>query len=211
MPNDPALTPSTRRTQQERRDEAESALLDAAAEIITEKGIHGASLAEIGRRAGYSRGLVNHHFGTKAALLERLVERSVRRYRNLMDRATGDNALEVLLHRVELFLDAYLSGSYKHPVIVVMWGTALAQEEDSSSIAEADELAIQILYDDIRRGQADGSMRKNIDLDAEVFMLVGMLRGIAAMSLIKPLKRPLVQRIHKSVRDAVRLQLSPAS
>ncbi len=63
---------TARRTQQQRRDQAETALLNAAAELAVEYGVRSLTLARVGERAGYSRGIVTHHFGSKQALLERL-------------------------------------------------------------------------------------------------------------------------------------------
>src|SRR3954454_4246859 len=63
---------TARRTQRERRDQAESALLTAAAELVVEQGVRSLTLARVGQRAGYSRGIVTHHFGGKQALVERL-------------------------------------------------------------------------------------------------------------------------------------------
>src|SRR5258708_38320764 len=63
---------TVRRTQQQRRDQAEAAFLTAAAELVVEDGVHSLTLARVGERAGYSRGLVTHYFGSKQALLHRL-------------------------------------------------------------------------------------------------------------------------------------------
>ena len=63
---------ASRRTQQERRDQAETALINAAAELVVEEGVHSLTLARVGQRAAYSRGLVTHYFGSKQALIERL-------------------------------------------------------------------------------------------------------------------------------------------
>src|ERR1039457_5987046 len=63
---------TARRTQHERRDQAEAALLNAAAELAVEHGVRSLTLARVGERAGSSRGIVTHHFGSKQALLERL-------------------------------------------------------------------------------------------------------------------------------------------
>ncbi|MEL7045105.1 MAG: helix-turn-helix domain-containing protein [Pseudomonadota bacterium] len=197
-----------RRTQEERRNEAENALLDAAAQLITEKGIHGASLAEIGRRAGYSRGLVNHHFGTKDALIERLIDRSMRRYERLMKQATGKNGLETLIARVRWYLDTYLMGTTRYPALLVMWGTALAAEVDGNPVASADALARGLMEDAIRLGQEDGSIRSEIDLEASAYVLVGMLRGIAAMNMIKPATLD-VERIQAAAAQAARTALQP--
>src|SRR5580704_7494596 len=66
------MTTTDRRTQQQRRDQAETALLNAAAELVVEQGVHSLTLARVGERARYSRGLVTHYFGSKQALLQRL-------------------------------------------------------------------------------------------------------------------------------------------
>ena len=44
-----------------------------AAELIAEVGPSGFTLANVGERAGYSRGLATHHFGSKGAMMQRLV------------------------------------------------------------------------------------------------------------------------------------------
>src|SRR5262245_31645311 len=73
-----------RRTQVERRHESEEALLDAAADLVAERGVERASLASIGTRAGASRGLPNHHFGSKDALVARLARRAQNRIDDAM-------------------------------------------------------------------------------------------------------------------------------
>ena len=60
------------RTQAERRDEAERRILEAAALIVAEEGFEAITLADAGERAGYSRGLPSHYFGTKNDLLSAL-------------------------------------------------------------------------------------------------------------------------------------------
>jgi AcrR family transcriptional regulator len=62
-----------RRTQVERRAATETALLEAAADVIVEAGVGALTLARVGSRAGYSRGIVTHHYGSKLALLEAVV------------------------------------------------------------------------------------------------------------------------------------------
>ncbi|WP_141014684.1 TetR/AcrR family transcriptional regulator [Nocardioides sambongensis] len=54
-----------RRTQAERSNESRRRLIEAAITLLAERGYAGASLAAIGERAGVSRGLVTHHFGSK--------------------------------------------------------------------------------------------------------------------------------------------------
>ncbi len=60
--------------QSERRTKARRRLLDAALAVFNEKGYSQSSLDEVARRAGVSRTLIYHHFGSKDALLLELHE-----------------------------------------------------------------------------------------------------------------------------------------
>jgi AcrR family transcriptional regulator len=57
-----------RDSRQTRSEKTQSALLDAAEELIVEKGMEGASVTEIAARAGTSVGALYHHFKDKKAL-----------------------------------------------------------------------------------------------------------------------------------------------
>ncbi|HYZ57980.1 MAG TPA: TetR/AcrR family transcriptional regulator [Streptosporangiaceae bacterium] len=51
-------------------------MLDAAARLFARRGVEATSMADIGEEAGYSRGLANHHFGSRVELVERLARRA---------------------------------------------------------------------------------------------------------------------------------------
>lgn len=61
--------PPPRRTQQERREQTERKVIAAATALIAEHGSRALTLAEVGKTAGYSRGIVTHHFGSRENLL----------------------------------------------------------------------------------------------------------------------------------------------
>ena len=64
-----AATPS--RTQAVRRAATEARLLDAAFSIVADYGVRAVTTAAVGELAGYSRGIVNHHFGSRDQLMAR--------------------------------------------------------------------------------------------------------------------------------------------
>jgi AcrR family transcriptional regulator len=66
-------TTTTRRSQQERTALSDHRMLEAAIQLIIERGTDGTTLAEVGRRAGYSRGLAGYRFGSKEGLLQFVV------------------------------------------------------------------------------------------------------------------------------------------
>ena len=90
--------PRLRRTQEERRAEAEQRLLDATAELIAEIGPARVTLANIGERAGYSRGLATHHFGSKGAMMQRLVDAVTVQFRDAVSaQSKSDSVLDEAL------------------------------------------------------------------------------------------------------------------
>lgn len=56
------------------RERAREVILQAAIETFAERGVTGASIAEITQRAGVAQGLVNYHFGGKDHLVVAVIE-----------------------------------------------------------------------------------------------------------------------------------------
>lgn len=63
-----------RRTQEERSSETKRRLLDAAFEVLKERGYAGFTTSEVAKRAGVSRGAQVHHFPSKNDLVSAAVE-----------------------------------------------------------------------------------------------------------------------------------------
>ncbi|MCB8043916.1 helix-turn-helix transcriptional regulator [Microbacterium oxydans] len=57
------------------RERARENILQAAIEAFSERGVAGASIAEITKRAGVAQGLVNYHFGGKEQLVAAVIDR----------------------------------------------------------------------------------------------------------------------------------------
>lgn len=60
---------TTRRTQAERREATQAAILDATIECLIEEGYASTTTTKVVERAGVSRGAQVHHFPTKASLV----------------------------------------------------------------------------------------------------------------------------------------------
>ncbi len=66
-----AARPVTRRARRRRSHDAKAtrkSLLNAAAQLFAARGFDGASVAEVARRAGANKALINYHFGGKLEL-----------------------------------------------------------------------------------------------------------------------------------------------
>src|SRR6185437_11317591 len=118
---------TARRTQQQRRDQAETALLNAAAELAVEHGVRSLTLARVGERAGYSRGIVTHHFGSKQGLVDALA-RSVQGgfVPGLEERAPG---LERLLALIDGYLHAVTALGTANRAFLLLWAEAATTPE----------------------------------------------------------------------------------
>lgn len=57
------------------RERARESILNVAIEVFAERGVSGASIAQITRRAGVAQGLVNYHFGSKDQLTAAVIDR----------------------------------------------------------------------------------------------------------------------------------------
>jgi len=91
-----------RRTQSDRREVAEGALLQAALSLIASRGVKGTTLAEVGEAAGYSRGIAAHYFKTKDGLPAGYREIRSRAYASLLAAKKAKPGLETIVQIVEL-------------------------------------------------------------------------------------------------------------
>ena len=73
---EPARTPTTRLSRDERRTQTRERLLDAAVEVFNRLGYVGASLEAVADAAGYTKGAVYSNFATKAELFRAVMERT---------------------------------------------------------------------------------------------------------------------------------------
>jgi len=169
---------SVRRTQAERRAETRRRVLDAATSMVATHGSRAASLAAVGEAAGYSRGIVNHHFGSKANLLEELIKHT-QRFDVPTDSPTG-------LGRLTQFVEAYLNGMHQRPerseAFLKLWAESAGAEPALAPLfAERDAWFRDFLAQHIRDGLGDGSIGRHVDPQFAAVSLIGQLRGTAMM------------------------------
>jgi AcrR family transcriptional regulator len=67
-------------TKERRLEHTRGLLLDAAEEIFARRGFEGAALEDIADIAGYTRGAIYSHFGSKAELFLAVIERQRQRF-----------------------------------------------------------------------------------------------------------------------------------
>ncbi|WP_223525330.1 TetR/AcrR family transcriptional regulator [Pseudomonas sp. A-B-26] len=188
-----AAAPS-RRTQVERRAEAEQRLLIAARQIVARKGWVGMTLSEVGEEAGFSRGLANHHFGNKAGLLRALAGFVNSSFMQLVEVQSsqwrpGINALKGF---VSIYLGRNEGDWVNTRALLALMAEAVTQDSEISLIlAEYNRSVQQHLARYIGEGIANGEIRSDVQPMAGAMLILGALRGTMLQFLLDPSDIPL--------------------
>lgn len=171
-------------TQEQRRSQTETALLAAAAELVVESGLRSVTLANVGARAGYSRGIVTHSFGSKAALIEALARRSQAGFVRGLDRFRP--GLERFLHHLDGYLGTIKSTDVRYRAFLLLWSESITDPELRETFQERDEQFRAELRAELETAVGQGEVRPELDLDAASAAAVGQVRGVAMQHLLAP-------------------------
>ena len=179
--------PPERRTQEERRGEAERRLIEAAAAMVSEAGPARITLANVGERAGYSRGLASHHFGSKRALMQRLVESVTHQFREaLFDEQQSSDALGELGTLIDIYFEVVSDLQPINRARLVLWADAVANPSDDirPAMVNADQEFREEIEKRLRQAIATGQVPDTVKADGLATVIIAMLRGVALQSLI---------------------------
>src|SRR5919106_1781752 len=118
-----STTPKQRtgqRTQAERSEATQAALITAARALFAEHGYAGVGTEEIVKRAGVTRGALYHHFGGKRELLRAVYEQMETEFMERLATAAspGAGATETMLAGAEMFLDHCLEPEVQRIVLL---------------------------------------------------------------------------------------------
>lgn len=152
-----------RRTQTERREDAEKRLLEAGVRLVVESGLNDLTLAEVGAAAGFSRGLPAHHFGSKSAFQKRLVVFIIDEYRSGMQRKMKDSGLQALMDIVGTSLELCTNDLVYRCVMQIVLSNQPDDLELSRDIVALREERLAMFRHHIEAGIAKGEIRQGAD------------------------------------------------
>ena len=176
-----------RRTQQQRRLTTESRVLDAATRLIASRGSRAISLAEVGRLAGYSSGIVSHHFGSKQQLLTAVI----RQAQHFEVPTTEGRGLDQVSALAVAYLRNLRDRAPSGQAFLLLWSEAAAGEAALISIfAERDAWFRALIVDLLRQGVDDGSIRADVPAEGMAVTITGMLRGIGIQLMLSSTNLP---------------------
>jgi AcrR family transcriptional regulator len=177
-----------RRTQAERRDESGRGLVEAAIAVVARDGVSAATFDAIGREAGYSRGLASQRFGSKQGLIEAVIAR----LHEAQEEGLAAHDIDALpgLEAVLAFVDVYLRGlaglNNGRAYFMLLSAAVADASEWRAAFAEEHGRIEQRLEALVRRGQAEGAIRRELDPAAAALMVGSLLFGLSMQVLVDP-------------------------
>ena len=186
MPSALRKTAESGRTHAERRREAETKIVQAAFEIVAQRGVDQLTLAEAGEKAGYSRALPAHYFESREALLAAVAEHAVKNYRQRLNERNlpGEDGMDSLLAGIAFYLDDSRGWPKKLRAFHEITNASLRWPAIAEVVARLNREWIDRIAAQIRTAQRQGDIRADIDPVAEAVAVSGAMRGIMAQWLI---------------------------
>jgi AcrR family transcriptional regulator len=175
------------RTQQQRRTEAEHRLVQAAAELVGEIGPGKVTLANVGERAGYSRGLATHHFGSKGALMQRLLDAVTSQFRDaVIEESQSDSPIDQLRQLIDFYFHVVSDLQPVNRARLVLWADAVAvpSEDVRPQMVSADREFREEIEKRIELAVTAGEVKADVDPHGLATVIIAMLRGVALQRLL---------------------------
>lgn len=196
--------------QQERSDRSTRLLLEAAGDLISEVGYAGMTLAAVGERAGYSRGIVTIKFGSKANLLAAVVNRITRgwSHRRWLPEIKDKNGLDGFLALISAISAEFQRDTRGVKLLYALMFEAVQSQEDlREQFVEFHRQQRADLAEILRRGIKDGSIRSGIVVEDEAAAIVSGLRGIGYQWILDPVgfaAVPALQHLYEATETRLR-------
>jgi AcrR family transcriptional regulator len=178
---------ATGRTDTYHHGDLRRALIDAAMDLVRERGPEGLTLREAARRAGVSHNAPYSHFADKGALVSALVVESFKRFEEVFREAvaaTGGTHLD----KVRAIGATYVRFAFDDPPrFELMWRPELRTVGDDSPVDEAGLASYQVLIDEVEAGQRVGEI---VAGDAGLLSLAAWstVHGLAMILVDGPLR-----------------------
>ncbi|MFJ9909015.1 TetR/AcrR family transcriptional regulator [Streptomyces sp. NPDC101152] len=147
------MSPRSASVNEELRRRSRERLLQAAVEMVAERGYEATTLGDIADRAGSARGLVSYYFPGKRQLLQSAVHRLM--HRTLEEALEREPRTQDGRERMARAIDAILGLARERPVLMRQHMAGLLQAEGFVQCPEQQRLA-ELLRDTVgRHGSAD--------------------------------------------------------
>ncbi|MBQ0853711.1 TetR/AcrR family transcriptional regulator [Streptomyces sp. NPDC057620] len=174
------MSPRSASVNEELRRRSRERLLQAALELVGERGYDATTLGDIADRAGSARGLVSYYFPGKRLLVQSAVHRLM--HRTLDEALEREPRTDDGQERMARAIDAILGLARDHPVVMRQHMAGILQGEGFKQCPEQRRLA-ELLSDTMSRYGSP-------DTAADYPMLRALLMGAVYAALVPGVPMP---------------------
>lgn len=203
-----ALPP--RRTQAERSALSDMRMTEAAIALIAERGVGGTTLAAIGERAGYSRGLATQRFGSKAGLLRHVLKHVSREWLRRLEQSVGGQVGQAALDAtITTQLEFIREAPNDVRAMYLLWFQSIdPAAEYRPNVAEVHRQQRETVTAWLEQGRARGRVGAGVDARHVADHFCAAVSGIVFHWLVNP-QFP-VDAAFAEMRTALAARLSPS-
>ncbi|HEY4385785.1 MAG TPA: TetR/AcrR family transcriptional regulator [Ktedonobacteraceae bacterium] len=164
------------------------ALLDAALQLVAERGILDFTLREVARQAGVSHNAPYNHFADKAELVAALTVEGFQKL-ELALRSTYEQTAGTPLERTLALSGVYLRFALENPAAYsLMFRPELRQssrdaQECSEAVESAADATFQVLLDGLSASQQAGLLRTEPPVEMVALTLWSTMHGLTVLLL----------------------------
>jgi AcrR family transcriptional regulator len=199
-----------RRTQEERAATSDRLMTEAAIALLVERGLAGTTLAAIGERAGYSRGLVTHRFGSKAGLLAHVHDTVARHWIERVQAKVGSRVGVAALERVVKALYGFIAEAPDEirAMYLLRYASIDPAAEYRANVARVHMAQRRDVQRWIEAGQSVGEISARVDAGVAAELFCATADGLIYRWLVNPALP--VKALHDELRSAVNESLTTA-
>jgi AcrR family transcriptional regulator len=164
------------------------ALLDAALQLVAERGMPDFTLREVARQAGVSHNAPYNHFADKAELVAALTVEGFHKLEVAL-RSTYEQRAGTPLERTLALSGAYLRFAFDHPAVYsLLFRPELRQsshhrEECDETVKNAATAAFQVFLDGLAASQRAGEIRSDLSVEMLALTVWSTMHGLTTLLL----------------------------
>lgn len=170
-----------------KRVDAKKRLLEAAVLVIADRGIENLTLAEVGERAGFSRGLPAHYFGRKSDLLAAVARHVQAAFASrVVENAKVEPGLDALLHWVSSYFRRGEQTPNETRALQIVLMESIVEPTLQIATRAVTRTALNRLKGMLSEGIERGNVRPDVDINSQAFIILGTVRASMALWIADP-------------------------
>lgn len=161
-------------------------MLDAAIELVLENGIEKTTLAMIGEKAGYSRGLATYRFGSKAGLFDALCKAIGRNWLEYLKRGTdGKTGVDAMCDALDTVYQWVTDSPNEARVLQILHcGSASPGSEFQETSIGIHRRQLSDVIQWIEAGKKEGQILADVDAGSVAAEYVAYTSGMSYLWLL---------------------------